>query len=62
MLFENFKRKALIAANMAAYMKNNSTLEIWIARLFIGMQNSSRFEETMIKTILEIQTSAIRIS
>ena len=61
MLFENFKRKKLIVANMAEYMKNNSTLEIWIARFFIGMQNTSRLEEIIIKIILEIQTSAIDI-
>lgn len=61
MFFENFKRKKLIVANMAEYMKYDSTLEIWIARLFRGTQNSSRLEEIMIKMILEIQTRAIDI-
>ena len=61
MFFENFKRKKLIVANMAEYMKYNSTLEIWIARLFRGTQNHSRLEEIMIKMILEIQTEDIDI-
>jgi hypothetical protein len=58
---ENFKRKKLIVANTAEYMKNSSTLEIAIARFFIGTQNSSKLEEIMIKMMLETETSAIEI-